>query len=342
MTPNEINNDKRLANYLRIELDQLSILYNNEYIIKDYCERIDNQNDVDSILNVDKFCIPKRIKKLGHRKVFKPKNETLVNCLKIFSNNLNKIYEAPNSVNGFVKGRGIKSNAKAHLKKEYILSIDISSFFETISAEMLIETLQEYGFTNEISIKISKIVTINDVLVQGFHTSPTLANMVFKKLDLIFEGFDKNLTYSRYADDLTFSSNSEIITVLEIKKLIKNFGFTVNEKKTKIMKRGQNQYVTGLTIFDNEYPRIAKRIKKKLRLEVYYINKFGLRNHTLKKLNITNKEYLENDSVKIKVKNEESYLFSKISGWLFYIKGIEPEFSDKYIKLLVTKKEDDK
>lgn len=340
MTPLDITNDKRLSNYLRMDLELFNFLIENEYIINDYCSGEVTLNVDFTILDVDRFCIPKKNKDLGHRVIYKPMSESLINCLKILNTNLNRIYMPPISATGFIKGRGIKFNAKKHLTKKYILSIDINNFFETINQQMVIEVLKEYGFIEEIALKISKIVTINDKLVQGFHTSPTLANMIFKKIDLIFENLDENIEYSRYADDLTFSSDSEITYLSKITEIIESFGFEINIKKTKIMKRGQNQYVTGLTVFDEQYPRIPKRIKKKLRLEVYYINKYGLRNHTLKKMKINWKDYFGDELIKKKVENMEGLVHDYIYGWLVFINGIEPIFSEKCFELLRTRKID--
>lgn len=340
MNPTEITNEKRLSNYLRIDLELLKLLVDNEYVINDYCSgRVDLQLSF-TPLDVDKFCIPKRRKEMGHRVIYKPMSESLVNCLKILNINLNKVYLPPVSANGFIKGRGIKPNAEKHLTKKYILGIDIRNFFETVAQGMVVEILEENGFENKVAVMISKIVTVNGFLVQGFHTSPTLANMVFKKLDLIFEKLDDSITYTRYADDLTFSSDSEITLLEDITKIIEGAGFSVNKRKTKIMKRGQNQYVTGLTIFDDQYPRIAKRIKRRLRLEVHYINRDGLRSHTLKRMKLNWKDFFEDEIIRKKVEANEKLIHENVYGWLVFIYGIEPIFAEKCFDLLRTKKVD--
>lgn len=338
--PNDLTSEKRLANYLGMDLAQLKVLVDNEYIVNDYLSgNVLLKFDYD-ILDIDKFGIPKRLKELGHRIIYKPMSESLINCLKILNTNLNKVYQPPVSANGFIKGRGIKANAEKHLSKKFILSIDISNFFETISQDMVIKVLEEHEFENKIAVMISKIVTVNGFLVQGFHTSPTLANMVFKKLDLIFEKLEESITYTRYADDLTFSSDSEITLLEEITKIIEDAGFSINKRKTKIMKRGQHQYVTGLTVFDNQYPRIAKRIKRRLRLEVHYINRDGLRSHTLKRMKLTWKDFFGDETVRKKVEVKENLIHDDIYGWLVFIYGIEPKFAEKCFQLLRTKKID--
>ena len=279
MNPRNIINTKQLSNALRIDEESLNKLSQNTYLLDDGCANTFNL-ETDSILNLKKFCIPKRNKKFGVREIYEPFSETLKNLLKITNSVLGQIYVAPNSVHGFVKGKNINTNATPHLGKKFLLSIDIENFFESISREMVVKSLKEYDFTELIAETLANILTVDNKLVQGFNTSPTLANIYFRKIDLIFENLFPHITYSRYADDLSFSSDEEITPnqIEEIKRIINNFGFTVNEDKTKIMKRGRNQYVTGLTVFDNKYPRIPKRIKRKLRLDIFYINKYGYRN----------------------------------------------------------------
>lgn len=330
MEPINVDNIARLSNYLRTDLNSVRILSSEEYLINDYCSVKDFSKVYDSILRIDKFCIPKRRQGAGFREVYKPTAETLINCLKILNNHLNKLYIAPECVHGFIKGRGIKTNANNHLGKKFILTVDIHDFFESINIEMLIEALCNKGFSYEISKSIANIVTVEKKLIQGFHTSPTLANIVFEKIDKELQEVDKNIIYTRYADDLTFSSDNEIECYTTIKKIIENHGFRVNERKTKVMKRGQNQYVTGLTVFDSTYPRIPKRVKKQIRLEIHYIKEYGIVNHVLNRLGITPEEYYVSKLYNNEVKKEIAYSFSTLYGWLMYINGIEPYFTKRY------------
>ncbi|SIS57329.1 Reverse transcriptase (RNA-dependent DNA polymerase) [Chryseobacterium ureilyticum] len=341
MNPQIITDTKQLSNALRINEESLNELSQNEYLIDDTCAKTFNLHP-DSILNLKKFCIPKRNKKFGEREVYEPIAETLKNLLKVTNSGLNKVYVAPTSVHGFVKGKNIRTNATPHLEKKYLLSIDIENFFESINKEMVINCFKEYEFIESIAKVLANITTVDNKLIQGFHTSPTIANMYFKKIDLIFETVFPNLTYSRYADDLSFSSNEEITVtqVTDIIKIINDFGFSINHDKTKIMKRGRNQYVTGLTIFDGTLPRVPKRIKRKLRLQIFYINKYGYRNHILKKLGRKPHEYFKNSRVKESVDSYEDYLHNNIVGWLMYIKSIEPQFAALHLELLNNRRRD--
>lgn len=183
--------------------------------------------------------------------------------MKILNSKLNEIFVPNEFTHGFVKGKNIKTNATCHLGKNLILSVDIKNYFESIPREMIVNNLIKLGFTKQVSSWISNITTLENYLVQGFSTSPTLANIVTQELDInLKEICGDEIIYTRYADDLYFSTNSNLIPLKEITEIVEEFGFKLNDKKTKFMSRGKKQYVTGLTTFDTIIPRISKEKKK--------------------------------------------------------------------------------
>tara|TARA_R110000796_G_scaffold41772_4_gene103476 strand:- start:57721 stop:58731 length:1011 start_codon:yes stop_codon:yes gene_type:complete len=336
MIPENINNTKLLSNYLKIDMHSLNTLISKDYILIN--DVSDNQLVIDPILFIRQIKISK--KKGGIRTVYSIESDTLSNSLKILNQNLNKLYKVPNCVHGFVKGRNIKSNALAHLAKKFVLVVDIKDYFETIDRTMLIKCFNKLGFTYLVSEQISSIVTYKNYLLQGFHTSPTLANIIFEPLDVIFSNI-KNITYTRYADDLYFSSEDDFSILETIRLKLDEFGFEINDTKTKLMKRGWHQYVTGLTIFDDKYPRISKKIKRSIRQEVHYIYLYGYRSHVLYKLGLKPKDYFGDSSVKKRIEIEIEILKSRLNGWLLFINSIEPRFSKKHSKLLKNRKRDE-
>ena len=324
----KINTLKKLSNFLNINSEIL-----NEILENDYNILTDNSYDneiLKSVLSVKKIEIRK--KSGGIRVVYSPTSDNLTNCLKILNNKLKNIYTPPDCVHGYIKGKSIKTNAVQHLGKKYILKIDIENYFEKITKNMIVLALNELGFHDNISSLIAKITTHNDILVQGFHTSPTIANIIFHKLDLIFSKFEK-ITYTRYADDLYFSSEERIDIEPVIKKRLLEYGFTINHKKTKLMKRGQKQYVTGLTVFDSLIPRVSKHKKKEIRQDIHYIQTYGFLGHIMHKLGIKHEDYLKDKETKEKVFNAINIEKQRIKGWLLFINSIEPKFSDKYSEL---------
>lgn len=321
MKPSDILNIKLLSNYLKIDKEELLCLISDSYVIAS------SSNLSNNVFEIKQYILAKR--RGGSRIVHSANSDTLTNSLKILNNKLKELYIPPDSVHGFVKGKSIKTNANDHLSKKIIHKFDILDFFGSITTKKISEMLINLGFNNEISHAISRIATYENKLVQGFHTSPTIANLCFKDLDTIFSTLDSSITYTRYADDLYFSSNNEFDVKSEVTNILEDNGFTINQFKTKIMRRGGKQFVTGLTVFDNQYPRIPKDIKRKLRQKVHYISKYGFKGHVLHKLKIKNEEYELYSDKKSLVDSSISYTSNQIFGWLQYINSIEPEFAKK-------------
>ncbi|HPE84236.1 MAG TPA: reverse transcriptase family protein, partial [Aequorivita sp.] len=212
--------------------------------------------------------------------------------------------------------------------------IDIKNYFESIKINTVRTAFENLGFNKLISEKLSKIVTYKGKLIQGFHTSPTLANIVFHHIDNELEKSFGNVTYTRYADDLYFSADTEFDIEDDVRQILRKNAFEINPKKTKMMRRGWHQYVTGLTVFDNIQPRIPKRIKRWLRFEIYYIHQFGYLEHVLHKLQVSQQDYEQKIETKNRVDSEISYLQRRLDGWLLFINSIEPDFAKKKSKLL--------
>lgn len=323
-----------LANYLRCDVAFLERATSNEFDVLDLANG-DKLKLSPSGVTVTIARIKKKGKKTGFRKVHKIWTDEFKNSLKILNNYLREIYIPKDCVQGFIKNRSIKTNADMHLGKRLLLSVDIKNFFESIKKKMIVAGLTELGFQKSIAEFISEFVTIEGSLVQGFSTSPVLANIVSSKLDLELIKFCGNsLIYSRYADDLYFSTDDNEIELDAIEKIISSHGFSLNHDKTKLMKRGQLQYVTGLTVFDSDRARISKQIKRNLRLEIYYITKFGYRRHIRVKLK---KEGFDSslEHFRLFVNEEIEATISRIFGWLNFIHSVEPDFTAKYYKTLI-------
>jgi hypothetical protein len=337
MKHTEIESVKQLANYSRCSVEFLENAIKNEFIVIDYHNPSDNNFDKKNRSSVilEKLYIKKKGKASGYRVVYEIKTLQLANTLKILNNYLNEIFTPENTVHGFVPGRSTKSNAKSHLAKETILSVDIENYFESISKEMVVKALTQVGFGVLIAEFISNITTINGHLVQGFNTSPTIANIVTHQMDKeLAELSGDEIVYTRYADDLYFSSNDTLPKIKDINNVISSFGFRLNEKKTKEMKRGRNQYVTGLTVFDDKLPRIPKRIKRNLRLEIYYITKFGYKKHAIRRLNNSGLSIYDSREFRFEIEQEIIETSHRLFGWIHYIFGIEPNVGNKlYSKL---------
>jgi len=235
----------------------------------------------------------------------------------------------PVYVQGFVKGQSTFTNASQHLARKWLLKADIQNFFDSITVDQVHQVFVTLGCNKDTANILSRVCTLNGVLRQGLHTSPILSNLVVKGMDeeLLELAQQHDAIYTRYGDDVAISSNSTLPTKEEILSIIKKHHFVMNEDKFHIIKRGQAQYVTGLSVFDSVSPRVPKRMKRRLRMHLYYIKKFGLSEH-FKRLGIPD--------------FAEHYFYNRLKGTLDYIHAIEPRLALKMYPLLPSLSAEDK
>lgn len=332
MNHRNLSNLSDLANYLSIHKSLLEIVCSTNYNTIHEIEELPS-NEIEQINFIKEIRIQKKDKTL--RTVYSPISETLINILKVLKEKLDGICEVHPNVHSYIKGRSINSNATVHLAKKIIFQADILNFFDSISKNSVEESLTILGFHPAVSKLISEIVTHNDSLVQGFHTSPIISNIIFSEIDTTFSKLNPKICYSRYADDLYFSSNETINIHEEIKRILSEKNLYLNENKTKYFYRGRKQYVTGLTVFDSSHPRIARRIKKDLRQKLHYIKLYGYLGHQLHILGITYEDYLHDAIKEQEVQQEITVLKINIAGWLNFMKPIEPKFFEKYFNIFI-------
>jgi len=235
--------------------------------------------------------------------------------LKITASYMQHIYKPDKCVRGYVKGGNIVNNAKMHLDKKFVIRADISNFFYSIAKDQIRPVFIEYGANEEIVTTLSEIATFRNILFPGLNTSPILSNMYCFPLDneMIRIAKKYDCDYSRYADDLIISGNHDIPQKKEIEGAVESFGFSINEKKYKIMKKGRYQVVTGLTVTDRIMPRIPRDIKRRIRLACFLAGKKD-----------SKIEY--DDSV-------EWFPYEYLRSILRYYYKIEPHFVEKVIVL---------
>lgn len=191
---------------------------------------------------------------------------------------LKSIYTPGSSTMGFTEGRSVVDNAQMHVGHHYVFNIDLKDFFPSIPQARVWARLQlpPFNFTQEIANVIAGLCCHMDeetkmcVLPQGAATSPLLTNAVCDKLDRRMRGVAKRfgLHYSRYADDMTFSSMHNVYKEnsdfrIEIKRIIEEQGFCMNEKKTRLLRDGERQEVTGLTV--NSVVNVSRKYISDLR-----------------------------------------------------------------------------
>lgn len=220
------------------------------------------------------------------------------------------------------KGISIKENAIPHINKEVILKLDIKDFFGNITFLDIYNSCFpiEY-FPKSVGMILTFLCTYDDHLIQGAPTSAYISNLVMKDFDNELGDWCNlnDISYTRYSDDMTFSGSFEPnIVITKVRKMLYKLGLELNNNKICIIHNSSCQNVTGLVV--NEKIQVSVNYRRKLRQEIYYINKFGLKSH-LKKLNI---------------KNERKYLNS-LYGKVLYVLSInnnDKEFIEykKYLR----------
>lgn len=194
----------------------------------------------------------------------------------------NILYNLPchHNATGFIPGKSIVDNALPHIKKEYILKMDIKDFFPNIDFYRVRDVFFNLNKDIKLANALANICTYEKQLPQGAPTSPYLSNLICIDLDKRISQLclKHNLSYTRYADDITISGNKNIFWIKNIiGKILNENGFTLNKEKTVILKPGDMKRVTGLVV--NETLSIPKETLQELRQRIYYIKRFGLKEH---------------------------------------------------------------
>jgi retron-type reverse transcriptase len=178
---------------------------------------------------------------------------------------------------GFVRRRSTVTAAELHTGKNVVLKMDIKDFFPSISKQRVLHTLMKEGIEKEIADNISETCTLNNYLPQGAPTSPFLANLVAKNLDYRLAGLCKSwepnfkIRYTRYADDLIFSSNLRKLNhmIPAAARIIEQEGFKVNHAKTKVLRNSNRQKVLGLVV--NDKVNVKRDYWRNLRAELHQL-----------------------------------------------------------------------
>lgn len=216
----------------------------------------------------------------------------------IFQNILGHL-EVTSCAHGFVRGRSTVTNAKVHRRRDLVVNLDLQDFFPTITFTRVRGLFESVGYSPAAATILALLCTESPrvavdldgqrtwvaardrALPQGACTSPTLANLVARKLDRRLEGAARKLgwSYTRYADDLTFSADSEhkssmALLLARVRHIVREEGFALNEKKGRIQRAAGRQEVTGIVV--NDKLGIARTEIRRLRAILHQAKKTGL------------------------------------------------------------------
>ena len=209
---------------------------------------------------------------------------------------LKRLYDAHPRAHGFIEKRSIATNAAEHIGKRWVLNVDLVDFFPTINFGRVRGLFMKPPFEMGAAAATvcAQIVTYRNGLPQGAPTSPVLSNFIAATLDrrLLRLARENKLVYSRYADDITFSTNlaqfPPAIAIREqipgggfkvaagdaLEQAIAASGFAINGNKVRIQGHGVQQSVTGLVV--NSRINVERERIRKIRAMLHAWGKFGL------------------------------------------------------------------
>ena len=191
------------------------------------------------------------------------------------------------------KRKGIKGNAEKHRNKRWVVSLDLSDFFHTINYGRVrgLFASSPFNCTEEVATVFAQLSCYDGHLAQGSPTSPIISNLICRRLDnrLIDFAKENHLSYTRYADDISFSSNlsripkalgelvdGHFILSKELSAIIEDEnGFKINSDKVRYMPSSMRQEVTGLVV--NEKTNVSRHYVRQVRAMLHAWERYGIK-----------------------------------------------------------------
>ena len=205
---------------------------------------------------------------------------------------LQAVYRTKPSVHGFVACKSVKTNAQQHTKKRWVFNIDLEDFFHTIHFGRVrgMFMANPYNLPDNVATVLAHLSCFQGHLPQGAPTSPIISNMICAKMDDQLQRLAQSCRsrYSRYADDITFSTTTrsfpsdlaspnrlgQVQAGRLLNEIIEQNGFRINTNKVRLRARHHRQEVTGVTV--NDKLNVPKRFVNQIRAMLYIWKKHGL------------------------------------------------------------------
>lgn len=247
-----------------------------------------------AIVHYRRYEVPKKTGGIRHISAPKP---TLAKAQRHILEHLLAKLPVSEVAHGFVPGRSIASNATPHVGAAVVVNLDIQNFFPTVTFPRVKGVFRHLGYDDAVATLLALLTTepprvaatVDDetlylavgerALPQGACTSPALTNLVCRRIDRRLSGACRHFgyRYTRYADDFTFSTDDpgELGRFLGfVRRILRDEGFTEHPTKTRVMRRGRRQEVTGLTV--NVKANVPRSVRRRLRAILHNAKTHGL------------------------------------------------------------------
>lgn len=285
------------------------------------------------------FSVPKRD---GSSRLISAPVPDLLEVQRRIARLLEALYEPPPCVHGFVRGRSQVSNARVHRRCSWVLNVDLADFFHSISFGRTRGMLMAppYRIPKPVATLIAGLCCSNGRLPQGAASSPIIANMVAAPLDrVLFALADKyRCRYTRYADDITFSTsdrrfpsalatrgpNNGTVVSIPLASTIESKQFALNARKSRLQHRSERRSVTGVLV------------GSKLNLPREYIRQTRAMIHAWAKFKEDEaaREFLEKYDVKRREPDRTSVFRQSVQGRLSYLAAVKGHQDPVYRRLV--------
>ncbi|WP_338791274.1 reverse transcriptase family protein [Bernardetia sp. MNP-M8] len=204
-------------------------------------------------------------------------------------NNILYHIEVSKYAKGYIPKRSIKGHLKYHVNNSELLVLDIANFFPSIQQSFVEDVFLGIGYSHKISNLLARLCCKNNSLPQGAPTSPYLSNIILASFDKDIAEYcnEKNLYYTRYADDLAFStkktkegntirfSSDELIGL--VKSKLAPLNLRLNSQKTSLMLSQHPHFISNISVLKKA--QVPKKRRNDIRNQMFYIKKFGLKDH---------------------------------------------------------------
>ena len=278
------------------------------------------------------FQIPKRT---GGMRVIEQPTQYVKNVQRGIISVLFNQFETLDSTMAYVKGRSIVDNANAHLGGKFILKMDFENYFPSIKPIDLSNFLSKHNVEipkHELKFLVNYLFRKSSAglhLSIGAPSSPMISNLVMYDIDTLIQNHCDSLSiiYTRYADDLTFSSSSyEVLSELSawIKDLLTRVdspNLKLNERKTKIIGQGKSRRITGVILTNDGGISVGRHSRKKIRAMIYQYKNNELNKSDIPYLHgfISHLRHIEPEHFKKLVNKFGEDIFVKLAKQSFFI-----------------------